>query len=95
MAKKKAKRVRRELTLEEKRRWKQARKETEGEKKENIEARVSEVVDILRIHHLLKMKPGKLSGGDKQRVALARALVRRPAAFLMDEPLGALDTELR
>ena len=67
----------------------------EGEKKENIEGRVDEVVAILRIEHLLKAKPGKLSGGDKQRVALARALVRRPAAFLMDEPLGALDAELR
>jgi len=60
-----------------------------------IESRVNEVVAILRIEHLLKAKPGKLSGGDKQRVALARALVRRPAAFLMDEPLGALDAELR
>ena len=67
----------------------------EGEKKEAVESRVNEVVDILRIEHLLKTKPGKLSGGDKQRVALARALVRRPAAFLMDEPLGALDAELR
>ena len=67
----------------------------EGEKKEAVEERVAEVVHILRIEHLLKMKPGKLSGGDKQRVALARALVRRPAAFLMDEPLGALDAELR
>lgn len=67
----------------------------EGEKKENITKRVAEVVATLRIEHLLKMKPGKLSGGDKQRVALARALVRRPAAFLMDEPLGALDAELR
>ncbi len=69
--------------------------QAEGEKKENIDKRVSEVVDVLRIGHLLKARPGKLSGGDQQRVALARALVRRPAAFLMDEPLGALDAELR
>ena len=67
----------------------------EGLKRELIDQRVAEVVAILRIEHLLKAKPGKLSGGDKQRVALARALVRRPAAFLMDEPLGALDAELR
>jgi len=67
----------------------------EGQKRELIDQRVAEVVAILRIEHLLKAKPGKLSGGDKQRVALARALVRRPAAFLMDEPLGSLDAELR
>lgn len=69
--------------------------QAEGEKKENIDRRLAEVVDLLRIGHLLKARPGKLSGGDQQRVALARALVRRPAAFLMDEPLGALDAELR
>ncbi|MCX7751195.1 MAG: ABC transporter ATP-binding protein, partial [Candidatus Bipolaricaulota bacterium] len=69
--------------------------QAEGEKKENIQKRVAEVVEILRIGHLLRQRPGRLSGGDQQRVALARALVRRPAAFLMDEPLGALDAELR
>jgi multiple sugar transport system ATP-binding protein len=67
----------------------------QGEKKELIDQRVREVVDLLRIEHLLGKRPGGLSGGDKQRVALARALVRRPQAFLMDEPLGALDADLR
>ena len=67
----------------------------EGEKKENIDQRVKEVAALLRIEHLLKQRPGNLSGGDQQRVALARALVRRPAAFLMDEPLGALDADFR
>jgi multiple sugar transport system ATP-binding protein len=69
--------------------------QAQGEKKELIDQRVREVVDLLRIEHLLNKRPGGLSGGDKQRVALARALVRRPAAFLMDEPLGALDADLR
>ncbi len=67
----------------------------EGQKKDAIDQRIREVVELLRIGHLLNSKPGKLSGGDQQRVALARALVRKPAAFLMDEPLGALDAELR
>ena len=66
-----------------------------GETKETIEKRVKDVVELLQIGHLLQVRPGTLSGGDKQRVALARALVRRPAAFLMDEPLGALDAEFR
>jgi multiple sugar transport system ATP-binding protein len=69
--------------------------QAQGMKKGDIDRRVKEVVDILRIPHLLRSRPGKLSGGDQQRVALARALVRRPSAFLMDEPLGALDAELR
>lgn len=69
--------------------------QAQGESAQTIEQRVKEVVDLLQIKHLLHMRPGKLSGGDKQRVALARALVRRPAAFLMDEPLGALDADFR
>ena len=69
--------------------------QAEGESNEVIETRLGEVVKLLQIGHLLKNKPGSLSGGDQQRVALARALVRRPAAFLMDEPLGALDAEFR
>ena len=64
-------------------------------KKEEIEKRVRDVAVLLKIKHLLKRHPGGLSGGDQQRVALARALVRRPAAFLMDEPLGALDADFR
>jgi multiple sugar transport system ATP-binding protein len=57
--------------------------------------RVADVARLLQIEHLLKLRPKSLSGGDRQRVALARALVRRPAAFLMDEPLGALDADFR
>jgi multiple sugar transport system ATP-binding protein len=53
------------------------------------------VAALLQIEHLLNQRPGNLSGGDQQRVALARALVRRPEAFLMDEPLGALDADFR
>src|SRR4029077_20584489 len=56
---------------------------------------VHETARLLRIEHLLSSKVSKLSGGDRQRVALGPAIVRRPKAFLMDEPLGALDAELR
>jgi multiple sugar transport system ATP-binding protein len=69
--------------------------EAQGEKREAIDQRVREVVRMLDIEPLLNLRPGALSGGDRQRVALARSLVRRPAAFLMDEPLGALDAEFR
>jgi multiple sugar transport system ATP-binding protein len=69
--------------------------ESQGEKRDVINKRVNDVVDMLRIRTLLNLRPHQLSGGDKQRVALARSLVRRPACFLMDEPLGALDAEFR
>jgi multiple sugar transport system ATP-binding protein len=61
----------------------------------DIRERVLETARLLRIEHLLTSKTSKLSGGDRQRVALGRAMVRRPKAFLMDEPLGALDAEFR
>ncbi len=67
----------------------------QGMKGPEVDKRVAEVVELLRVGHLLNQRPGRLSGGDQQRIALARALVRRPAAFLMDEPLGALDAEFR
>ena len=58
-------------------------------------ARVAEAARILRIEHLLDRSVSGLSSGDRQRVALGRAIVREPAAFMMDEPLGALDAEFR
>ena len=67
----------------------------DGLPKAEIKKRVEETAQILRIPHLLNSPVSSLSGGDRQRVALGRAIVRKPMAFLMDEPLGALDSEFR
>jgi ABC-type sugar transport system ATPase subunit len=60
-----------------------------------IQTRVQEVAEILRISHMLDRKTAKLSGGEMQRVSIGRAIVRRPRIFLMDEPLSNLDAKLR
>ncbi|MES0811413.1 ABC transporter ATP-binding protein [Roseibium sp. SCPC15] len=56
---------------------------------------VEDTAKVLKIDHLLARKPGQLSGGQRQRAALGRAMVRKPAGFLMDEPLSNLDAALR
>ena len=63
--------------------------------RKEINNRVNEAANLLKIEHLLDEKISVLAGGDRQRVALGRAIVRRPKAFLMDEPLGTLDAEFR
>ena len=67
----------------------------QGVPRAEIRQRVEETARLLRIDHLLDRAVGGLAGGDRQRVALGRAIVRRPKAFLMDEPLGTLDAAFR
>jgi multiple sugar transport system ATP-binding protein len=64
-------------------------------RKPELRQRVDEVARLLGIEELLSRRPRALSGGQRQRVAIGRALVRRPKAFLMDEPLSNLDAKLR
>jgi multiple sugar transport system ATP-binding protein len=68
---------------------------SQGMPRAQVKAKVAEVAKILGIEGILDKPVGGLSGGDRQRVALGRAIVREPKAFMMDEPLGALDAEFR
>lgn len=63
--------------------------------KSEVRQRVSDALDLVQMRRFADRKPTQLSGGQQQRVALARALVNRPAVLLLDEPLGALDRQLR
>ncbi|SCK21749.1 ABC transporter ATP-binding protein [Vogesella sp. LIG4] len=63
--------------------------------KSDIAARVKKALDMVKLGNLANRYPGQMSGGQQQRVALARALVFEPQLVLMDEPLGALDKQLR
>ncbi len=69
--------------------------EMRGVSRAEVRARVAEALDMVRLGGKSDRLPAQLSGGEQQRVALARALVNSPAVVLLDEPLGALDQQLR
>ncbi|WP_181699542.1 ABC transporter ATP-binding protein [Chthonobacter albigriseus] len=67
----------------------------DGLPKPDIDARVKEMLKLVKLERFAQRKPHQLSGGQRQRVALARSLAKRPKVLLLDEPLGALDKKLR